>query len=33
VKRVADMLATEHGSSAGAFGNQQNFRLAAGLKP
>jgi len=26
------MLAAEHGSSAGEFGNQQNFRLAAGLK-
>ncbi len=33
VKRIPDMLAAEHGSSAGEFGNQQNFRLAAGLKP
>ena len=33
MKGISDMLATEHGSTAGEFGDQQNFRLAAGLKP
>jgi hypothetical protein len=33
VKGISDVLATEHGSTAGEFGNQQNFRLTAGLTP
>ena len=33
MKGIPDMLVAQHGSSAGEFGNQQNLRLAAGLKP
>ena len=33
VEGISDMLAAEHGSSAGEFGDQQNFRAAAGVKP
>jgi hypothetical protein len=33
VEGISDMLAAEHGSAAGEFRDQQNFRPAAGLKP